>query len=44
MQSVEIGQDIDAEVRGQGLLEMDVVVCNALVDMHSKCGALTRSV
>jgi pentatricopeptide repeat protein len=41
--SLEIGQDIDAEVRKQGLLHKDVTVGNALVDMYSKCGSLEKA-
>ena len=40
---LETGKDIDAEVRKQGLLEKDVVIGTALVDMYSKCGALERA-
>ena len=43
VRSLEIGQDIDAEVRRRGLLEKDVVLGNALVDMYAKCGALDKA-
>ena len=36
--SLEIGEAIHAELRKQGLLEKDVVLGNALIDMYSKCG------
>ena len=41
--SLEIGEEIDVEIREQGLLHEDVMLANALVDMYSKCGALERA-
>ena len=41
--SLEIGQDIDTEVRKKGLLQKDVVLGTALVGMYSKCGALEKA-
>ena len=39
VESLEIGQTIDAKVREQGLLEKNVILGNALVRMYSECGA-----
>ena len=41
--SLDIGQCIDADIRKEGLLEKDVVLGTALVDMYSKCGALEKA-
>jgi pentatricopeptide repeat protein len=41
--SLEIGEGIDTRIRKEGLLEKDVVLGTALVDMYSKCGALEKS-
>ena len=41
--SLEIGEEIDAKVRKQGLLQKDIVLGTALVDMYSKCGALKKA-
>ena len=41
--ALTIGEDIDAEVRKQGLLQKDIVLGNVLVDMYAKCGALERA-
>jgi pentatricopeptide repeat protein len=41
--SLEIGEDIYAEVRKQGLLQKDVVLGTALIDMYCKCGALKKA-
>ena len=41
--SLKIGEDIDAEVRKQGLLQKDVVLSTALMDMYAKCGALVKA-
>jgi pentatricopeptide repeat protein len=43
VRSLEVGQNIDAEIRRQRLLEKDVVLGNALVDMYAKCGALGKA-
>ncbi|KAI5069870.1 hypothetical protein GOP47_0016171 [Adiantum capillus-veneris] len=37
------GEEIHAEVSRNGLLERDVVVGNAVVDMYAKCGALEKA-
>ena len=41
--SLDLGKDIDAEVRKQGLLQTDIAIGNTLVDMYSKCGALDKA-
>jgi pentatricopeptide repeat protein len=42
--SIELGQEIHAEVEKQGLLlEKDVVLGTALVDMYGKCGMLRKA-
>ena len=41
--SLEIGEDIDAEVRKQGLLQKDIALGNTLLDMYAKCGALEKA-
>ena len=41
--SLEIGEDIDATVRNQGLLQKDVVLGNALVSMYSKIGVMEKA-
>jgi pentatricopeptide repeat protein len=41
--SLEIGEDIDAEVRRKGLLNKDVLVGNSLIDMYVKCGMLQKA-
>ena len=41
--SLDIGERIDADVRKQRLLEKDVVLGTALVDMYSKCGSLEKA-
>ena len=43
MGSLEIGEDIYAEVKRQGLLHKNIVLGTALVDMYSKCGALEKA-
>ena len=40
---LDIGKDIDAEVRKLGLLQTDLVVGNTLVEMYCKCGALEKA-
>jgi pentatricopeptide repeat protein len=43
--SSELGKDIDAKLRKQGLLQIedDVVLGTALVDMYAKCGEIERA-
>ena len=41
--SIEVGAEIDDEVRRQGLLEKDIVLGTALVDMYCKCGLLEKA-
>ena len=41
--SLDLGKDIDAEVRNRRLLEKDVMLGNALVDMYCKCGAMEKA-
>jgi pentatricopeptide repeat protein len=41
--SLEIGEEIDAEVRKQGMLQHNVVLGATLVDMYSKCGAMGKA-
>ena len=36
---LEIGEEIDVEIRKRGLLREDVVLGTTLVDMYAKCGA-----
>ena len=43
VRSLVIGEEICAEVRKQGLLEKDLMLGNALVDMFSKCGVLEKA-
>ena len=40
---IDIGEAIDVEVRKQGLLQKDIMVGTALVDMYCKCGALEKA-
>ena len=35
--SLEVGEDIDAEVRKQGLLQKDIMLGTAYLDMYCKC-------
>ncbi|KAI5057937.1 hypothetical protein GOP47_0027952 [Adiantum capillus-veneris] len=42
-QDVDMGERIHNETASQGLLERDVVLGGALVDMYAKCGALTKA-
>ncbi|KAH7278255.1 hypothetical protein KP509_38G032900 [Ceratopteris richardii] len=37
------GQKIHDEIERQGLLEVDIMVGNALVDMYAKCGKLSKA-
>ncbi|KAH7443863.1 hypothetical protein KP509_02G053800 [Ceratopteris richardii] len=39
----KIGEQIHNELVGQGLLKRDVVLGNALVDMYSRCGMLSKA-
>ena len=41
--SLDIGEDIYADIRKQGVLEKEVIVGTALVDMYAKCGALSKA-
>ena len=41
--SLEIGEDIHAKVRKRGLLQKDLILGNALVDMYGKCGLLEKA-
>ena len=43
VRSLQIGEEIDAEVRKQGLLQKDVVLGTALVNMYAKCGMLEKA-
>ncbi|KAI5066554.1 hypothetical protein GOP47_0019178 [Adiantum capillus-veneris] len=43
MQDAEMGKQIHDEIVSQGLLERNVVLGNALVDMYAKCGVLTKA-
>ena len=40
-QSISMGEEIHAEVRKHGLLGKHIMICNALVDMHAKCGSIS---
>mgnify|MGYP000580168420 CR=1 FL=1 len=42
-QSLKVGEEIDAEIRKQGLLHKDVMLGNTLVGMYCKCGALLKA-
>lgn len=39
----EKGEEIHAEISRQGLLEKDIMLCTALVDMYVKCGKLAKA-
>ena len=41
--SLEIGEDIDIEVRKVGFLKKDVMLGATLVDMYAKCGAFEKA-
>ena len=41
--SLEIVEEIHAEVRKQGLLQKDIVLGTTLLDMYAKCGALDKA-
>ena len=41
--SIKKGEEIEAEVRRQGLLGKSIILGNALVDMYAKCGMLTKA-
>ncbi|KAI5066524.1 hypothetical protein GOP47_0019148 [Adiantum capillus-veneris] len=43
MQDIDMGKQIHDEIVSQGLLNKDVVLCGALVDMYAKCGILLKS-
>ena len=38
-----LGEEIEVEIRNQGLLEKNIVLGTALVDMYAKCGELTKA-
>ena len=37
------GQEIHTEIEKNGLLEINLLLCNALLDMYAKCGLLTKA-
>jgi pentatricopeptide repeat protein len=41
--AVDSGKRLHEAVASMGLLEKDVVLCTALVDMYAKCGILTKA-
>ena len=41
--SLEIGQDIDAQIRKLGLFQKDPGLANTLLHMYAKCGALEKA-
>ncbi|KAI5063694.1 hypothetical protein GOP47_0022241 [Adiantum capillus-veneris] len=41
--NLDMGQSIHAELERLGVLETDFVACNALIDMHMKCGHLATA-
>ena len=41
--SLEIGEGISSDLRKRGLLQKDIVINTALIDMYAKCGALERA-
>ncbi|KAI5081354.1 hypothetical protein GOP47_0004537, partial [Adiantum capillus-veneris] len=43
MQDADMGKRIHNDIFSQGLLEKDVVLGNALVDMYAKCGVLQKA-
>ena len=43
IRSLEIGEEIHAKMREQGLSKNSIVVGNAVIDMYGKCGALQRA-
>ncbi|KAH7430300.1 hypothetical protein KP509_09G092300 [Ceratopteris richardii] len=43
MGELEKGEQVHATVRNQGLLESDIVLGNALIDMYVKCGAVAKA-
>jgi pentatricopeptide repeat protein len=40
---LEIGEEIHGVIKENGLLDKDIVVGTALIDMYSKCGALEKA-
>jgi pentatricopeptide repeat protein len=40
---LKLGEEIDADVRKQGLLQKDIVLGTTLLDMYAKCGALDKA-
>ncbi|KAI5057915.1 hypothetical protein GOP47_0027930 [Adiantum capillus-veneris] len=43
LRALEKGEEIHAEINRQGLLEKDIMVSNALLDMYVKCGELAKA-
>ena len=43
VRSLEMGEDIDTEVRKRGLLQSNIALGSELVDMYAKCGALEKA-
>ena len=43
MGAIEKGEQIHAEIANNGLLEKNIVLATALVDMYAKCGALSKA-
>jgi pentatricopeptide repeat protein len=43
VRNVEMGEEIYAEVCNRGLLERNVFLCNALLDMYAKCGLMLKA-
>ena len=48
LESITIGaakkrKQIHDETARQGLLQNDIVLCGALVDMYAKCGAISKA-
>ena len=43
MGDIDKGRQIHDEIVSRGLLEKDIVLGNALVDMYAKCGAITKA-
>ncbi|KAH7307783.1 hypothetical protein KP509_22G077500 [Ceratopteris richardii] len=43
MQALKMGEEVHETIKDQGLLENDVVLGTALVDMYAKCGVLAKA-
>jgi pentatricopeptide repeat protein len=41
--SLEVGNDIDTEVRQQGLIPKDILLSTTLIDMYSKCSVMWKA-